>query len=442
VVAVFLPTAMIHDALVGAYQETRRRSRHRELVGIALYFFVLGMAGMFLPPWVGLVVCLLALAVNLLTIALPSNPDVQFIWRYKESPQIYAVSWGRWVTCEFALLTLVIVNLVLTAFGGVALAGSSAAREVMPMTTLLGLALSWLAPGALTALIVQTILGRLRDPARARPRGVHIQGAGVENRNVLTALFAERGWQVRFAPAAAEAADVAIELVEPAATMPEDEPRWPLRLGLAALGREEVMARLERRDEIQKRRRLVSGLELLFKRAARRRYRNGSGFWVAPHYWFITGLSRDTPEDEFDLEEGTILSGTIGPFYYRVLPQQVRHHLYQMMRALQIDLIFVEDGVGFRRFVRVLRMMFEHYDIFGGRRRADELHFRGVPGTRVLIHEYQLTEPFKSDVYPEPDYENLGRARILHVFRDRGEQEEPLETPLDFTFTPVPSLAR
>jgi hypothetical protein len=113
-----------------------------------------------------------------------------------------------------------------------------------------------------------------------------------------------------------------------------------------------------------------------------------------------------------------------------------------MMRALEIDLIFVEDGVGFRRFVRVLRMMFEHYDIFGGRRRADELHFRGVPGTRVLIHEYQLTEPFKSDVYPEPDYENLGRARILHVFRDRGEQEEPLETPLDFTFTPVPSLAR
>jgi hypothetical protein len=60
----------------------------------------------------------------------------------------------------------------------------------------------------------------------------------------------------------------------------------------------------------------------------------------------------------------------------------------------------------------------------------------------VLIHEFQLDEPFRSEVYPEPDYENLGRARILHVFRDRGEQADRLETPLDITHVPAPSLAR
>jgi hypothetical protein len=200
------------------------------------------------------------------------------------------------------------------------------------------------------------------------------------------------------------------------------------------------MARLERRDEMQKRRRLISGLEQLFNRAARRKYRQGSGFWVAPQYWFVVGLSRDTHEELIDPQDGTILSGTIGPFYHRVLAREVRHHIYRIMRALEIDLIFVEDGVTFRRFVRVLRMMFEIFDVYGGHRRADEMHFRGLPGTRVIIHEFQLNEPFKSDTYPEPDYENLGRARILHIFRDRGEHESPLEIPTDFTHTPVPSL--
>ena len=151
---------------------------------------------------------------------------------------------------------------------------------------------------------------------------------------------------------------------------------------------------------------------------------------------------RDEHEDEMEFSEGTLWSGTIGPAYHRVFPRIVRHHLYQMLRALQVDLIFVEDGVSFRRFVRILRMLFEVYDIYGGKRRADEIHFQGVPGMRVLIHEFVLNEPFKSEVYPEPEFENLGRARLLHVFRDRGEQPEHLEVPLDFTRMPVPGAAR
>ena len=146
---------------------------------------------------------------------------------------------------------------------------------------------------------------------------------------------------------------------------------------------------------------------------------------MAPHYWFVPGLSRDTQEDELNLAEGTVLSGIIGPPYHCLFPRPIRNHIYQVLRGVQIDLIFVEDGVGYRRFLRVLRMMFEVFDMYGGKRRADEIHFHGVPGTRVMIHEFQLDEPFRSEVYPEPDYENLGRARILHVFRDRGEQAGP-----------------
>ena len=239
---------------------------------------------------------------------------------------------------------------------------------------------------------------------------------------------------VRLAPAEPEPTDVRVKLVPEPAELPD---HWPLRVTADELRSREVLHRLRRRDEIQMRRRLIAGLERLFKFARRYRYRRGTGFLVAPHYWFFPGLIRDTQEDEINLEDGTILSGIIGPTYHQVLPRAVRHHVYQILRAVQIDLVFVEDGVNFRRFTKVLRMLFELYDVYGGRRKAQEIHFQGLPGIRVLIHEYQLDKPFKSEVYPEPDYEDFGRARILHVFKDRGEQEEPLETPMDLTHVPV-----
>jgi hypothetical protein len=87
---------------------------------------------------------------------------------------------------------------------------------------------------------------------------------------------------------------------------------------------------------------------------------------------------------------------------------------------------------------RVLRVLFEVFDMHAGRRPANEIDFRGLPGVRVLIHEFQFDEPFKSETYPEPKYDYLGRARILHVFRDRGGQEEFIEPPFDMSRSPAP----
>jgi hypothetical protein len=444
VIAVFIPVAMIHDRFVGSFAGQGRRSRRLELLCISAYFSVAVLGIVFLPLWLPLVVSLLALAVNVLTIAVPSNPDVKFLWRPKGGSEIRSISWGRWVAVEFTLVTLVIVDLVITACGSVVLGlNAEGARELMPITTTLGQILAWLAPGALCGLVLQTVIARLRDPARPAAPVVHVAGERLAgHRSTLRRLFAGWGWRARFARAKPDPLDVCVRLDEQADPRQEMEPRWPLAVRPDLIEEPEVRHRLARRDEIQKRRRLISGLERLFKRAARRRYRAGSGFWIAPHYWFIPGLTRDSHEDEMDLEEGTVLSGVIGPPYHRALPRAVRHHVYTMLRALQVDLIFVEDGVGFRRFVRVLRVLFELFDVHGGRKRAEEIHFTGLPGTRVMIHEFVLDEPFKSDVYPEPDYENLGRARILHIFRDRGEQTDPLETPFDFTNAPVPVLAR
>ena len=79
---------------------------------------------------------------------------------------------------------------------------------------------------------------------------------------------------------------------------------------------------------------LIVGLERLFKLAAKHRYRRGFGFIVAPHYWFFPGLIRDSQEEEINLEDGTLLSGIIGPPYHRVLPHAVRHHIYDILRGV------------------------------------------------------------------------------------------------------------
>jgi hypothetical protein len=404
------------------------------------YFASLLLAASFLPGWVALAVCGLAVLVNLLTILVPSNTDVTFVWRYRApDAAVRSIPWGRWVICEFTILTLGTMDLALMACGSTLLASTRPA-ESMPITTGIGLVLAWLAPGALCALVVQSLLGRLRDPARPCRPVLHVSGDGTAlHRSTLQRFFAQHGWKARFAPALPGPLDVRVRLGADSPP-PEADAPWPLPVGAAALQSREVLERLARRDEIQKRRRLVSGLERLFKIAARRTFRCGSGFWVAPHYWFVPGLRRDTPEEELNLTDGTMLADIVGPPYHRVLPRPVRHHVYRILRALQIDLIFVEDGVNFKRFCRILRLMFEVFDVYGGRRRADEIHFHGVPGTRVLIHEFVLHEPFRSETYPEPEYENLGRARILHVFRDRGEQEDRLETPRDTSSLPAPSL--
>ena len=62
----------------------------------------------------------------------------------------------------------------------------------------------------------------------------------------------------------------------------------------------------------------------------------------------------------------------------------------------------------------------------------DERHLTGLPGIRAVLHDYVIDEPLRSSRYPEPDYEDLGRARILHVFKDRGEDEEQVVRPTSF----------
>jgi hypothetical protein len=226
---------------------------------------------------------------------------------------------------------------------------------------------------------------------------------------------------VRFAPSCRRRADVPVRFASRTEAADESE---TIAVSAEAFRDPEFVWRLNRRAELHYRRLVVRGLERLFKRASRRSRDKGHGVWIGLQHWFIMGMGRDD-EDSAEDREATALDRVIGLPFHRLFPRACRLDHRKMMEALQVDLIFVEDGVSFRRFVRVLRVLFEVYDMHAGQQRVEERHFVGLPGTRVVVDEYDLGGSTTHELsgYPEPDYKELARARILHVFRDRGEEE-------------------
>jgi hypothetical protein len=191
-----------------------------------------------------------------------------------------------------------------------------------------------------------------------------------------------------------------------------------------------------RRWEIRQRRNLMHGLKRLFKFAAGTRHAAGMGFWIAPQHWYIQGLTRDSSDRE---HEESLIDRIIGPPFHRVIAPEARFHFGQVTQSLAVDLILVEDGISFRRFSRVIRVLFEIYDMHGGMQQAEDRHFLGLPGVKVMLHDFDLTSvpAWERSDYPEPEYDEVGRARILHIFKDRGEFEELAPVPEDWKGVPV-----
>ncbi|MFM8580186.1 MAG: hypothetical protein ACKOFW_01655 [Planctomycetaceae bacterium] len=196
----------------------------------------------------------------------------------------------------------------------------------------------------------------------------------------------------------------------------------------------------ERRPvEIACRRHLIRGLQGLFKRASRRRLPPESGLLLGLQHWFVLGLRTDAPSESQDPAESTVFDGRIGRPFHLIFDRQTRFHYWQICQSLQIDLIYLDRAVSFRQFVRVLRQMFEIYDMHGGQVRAEERHFLGLPAVRVLFHELDagiVQNTRASDSYREPEYRELDRARVLHVFRDRQQSEVEDPVPVESNWQP------
>ncbi|MEX1025022.1 MAG: hypothetical protein WD226_08085 [Planctomycetota bacterium] len=336
---------------------------------------------------------------------------------------------GLWVSGQMAAPLFCVMALVLLA-SGESLFGR-ATDSAMSLTSLLGAFAAWsitLSTACFQLVHLASVAAeRRQDPANGFRTRLFVEGVALRNeRQLFQRTVAHFGFLSRFAPRRRRREEVPLRLTEVAQPNDPWQPSpWPASVAWSELEDDRFHARLRRRDEIQRRRHLMRGLAKAFRGARRERGPQKSqtpgGTWVAPHLWSFPQLLRD---DE--------LSGSpwVGPHFRRVLPLSARAHLHRVLLALEVDVIFLEDGVDQRRFRRVLRMLFEYYDLFG-RRPLEERHFTGLPGVRVVLHEFSLDAPFRSETYPEPEAEELGRGRILHIFRDRGGNEEPLqESPL------------
>ncbi|MFO0851335.1 MAG: hypothetical protein U0871_22675 [Gemmataceae bacterium] len=415
--------------------------RGLELALVAGYVLTVSAVGYFVPVAAVLGLCGVV-AAGTLALAARAGRDggPGLLWRNGAGRPVYAIPQWRLVLGGVGLAAVDVAALLVTACGG-RLLTPVAADDPMYVTATLGTVAAWTLPGLVAAGGALLLAVWRTDPARRTPPTVTLWGVGRPDGELkrAAAVIAGWGWTARIAPGKPPAGQVGIELVADADSQAtEFDPRWPLKVSLADLHAGAVRDRLARRDEIQVRRQAVRGVETLFKRAVADRTRRGGGYVFAPHWWFQAGLERHEPDAGRPDATPPKLAGP--PFGW-VFPARVRQHFHQVFRAVQVDIVYIEDGVSHRSVVKVLRALFELYDVHAGRKKADDHFFQGIPKVKVMVHEYAPAgRRFRVTGYKEPKFDELTRARVLHIFPDHGGSEVDVDVPFDFSTEPSPAL--
>lgn len=359
--------------------------------------------------------------------------------------EVFSIPFSSFVRQANTWVCQIILGLGLLAGGG-QWAESNAGSGRTEITLALGAAFLWITTPLLSVVLIRGLhlfWGQplLSSPSGARLKTVWILGSGEALEEVdletVTRRLRVAEWHVvcsRVPPRTHEA-DLALMLT------PEEEPRpcepLPGDTPVIHLRPPELMSldfpqRLDRWDHVWKRRRLYRRLRRLFKIASSRDYQRGTGYLFAPQYWFVNGLTRDEDEEGLSFEDTS--DGCIGPTYRQLFGVRLRRYIRELFEALEIDVVFIEDGVGYRGFKRVLGVLFEIYDIHNGRAKAEDRHFIGLPGLNVHLDDFGLDRTRTAvPGYPEPDYEGIGRARVLVIQKERGggDEEEPEPPPVD-----------
>ncbi|OWK39727.1 hypothetical protein [Fimbriiglobus ruber] len=434
---VYVPILLLDHWIKGTVRAGDRRGV--ELVLIVAYMMMIFAVAWLIPTAVVLVLCLVVAVGAAVAMIRRGTDEPAILWRTGQRRTIYAVPLRRIVAGGLVFLALLVFDLLLTACGGRLLTPPER-TDTMPGTALLGTIAAWMVPGLVLVAVLRLWAGRRIDPAARSHPTVHASSLlGTATLKRTAAAVALWGWKTRTTPDEPDSGDVRIELVPPEKSeATEFGPRWPLKVSMADVADGTVKDRLARRDEIQLRRHAIRGLTTLFKRAVADRGPKGGGYWFAPHWWFITGLDREDPHR--GRSDRPTPPRPVGPPFHRVFPPRVRQHFHEMLRAVQVDMIFVEDGVGHRTVEKIVRAMFELYDKHAGQRRAEDHYFRDVPKVRVMVHDYAPGNPFRTTKYLEPQFDDLSRARVMHVFRDSGGDEADVEVPFDFSWEPSPAL--
>lgn len=176
---------------------------------------------------------------------------------------------------------------------------------------------------------------------------------------------------------------------------------------------------LDRRDFILKRRAFFRGLEVLMKICHASSFKGGRGFILIPNCYFVEGLHRDDGEEEH--QEYRV----IGPSFQQLWGLRVRHFVHNLLEAMDLDIVFFEDGIKFKQMKAVFEILFELYHNRGPHFKLEEHHFVGLPGVHVFLEPIRPDRDRpKNSEYPETHFSNLSQARVMMIFKDRGGNEE------------------
>lgn len=397
----------------------RRRQWQSGLVATLAVLPALATA--FLPSWLPVAVVAAGAILGGVALGGTRHGQIRFLWRMRDSSSVYSMG-SAWLMAwgDLSLAGVIVLTVIPSAGATWTGAGQGA-----PITASIGTFTAWAGALALWTWVVVGPVRLLRlarlDPARAVPTALEFEEAAPtgETREELEA----RGFRVR-AEADPERRAVLLRLDEEAPRRRLDDhrtedgrARWRLHPG--DLLNPGVLAEVRAADRTMRREELVAAIRRLLTSARLRQFQSGTGFWIAPHLWYVPAMSRDTDEET---------SLTVGPPYHRIMSPEARQHAYEVFRAVHVDLVFIEDGVPVESVEHVLGQLFGHFDLWGVEPIEDR-HVFPTPGIRVLIHTFEFDAPLDEDGYPEPDYENVGRGRVLHIMRDRGGDD--VEDPID-----------
>lgn len=406
------------------------------------YLFVVTAAAAFIPIVVPLSVCMVGAGVAAWWGAKSDLSDIAILWRHSRTQAVHSIPIHRVVATLTVLVTLGVVAMLVNARGG-RLIGHVEGNDPMPLTASLAGLVAWTLPGLLLLLLVRVRDKQQADPANRTPMTVYMRNKlSPEAGEVVKTKLKSWGWDVRDGLDQAGPDDVHVQVVHPELSeATEFNPVWPLKISPADLDNPLVKERLERRDEIHLRRRMFRGLTKLLKKGYESRKGKGGGFWLAPHWWFIDGLGREEGGKSKRTEDGEgELLRRVGPSFDKVFGKRPRQYLHKVLRAVQIDVIYIEDGVPFKAVVKVLRQLLEVYDVHAGQKIVDDHTFQGIPKVRVMVHEFSPVKPLTTVKYKQPKFDDLSRGRVLHLFKDKGESEEISDVPMDFDYVPSPML--
>jgi len=405
------------------------RTRRVALQSLTL-FAALSVAAYFLPAWMaarGVAITTALLVVGLALVPVRHG----FVWC--QGGRKRGLSWrtfGLWISIFFVALAF---TPLLLGMGDEVL-GDPQVGTSLALTRAMGRALAWsLLCLSATLLAMLVGLGSMAfafERARRTPGRLRLEGApDPEDRTAVRAL----GW--RLAGDEARRGELRLR-VEAGAATPDQVlgPTLPGAVPPGWLSGAAAGPRLARARVLDLRRRIVRGICGALETAATRTFERGTGYFLAPHLWFMSGLTRD--EDEADQGPGR----SLGLPWDRRMTWEARAYLYDVLDDLAVDLVFVEDGVRARSLGVVLRRLFEVHDTHGAQPIL-ERQLALIPGVRAIVQDDVDGESALSDAgYPEPDYEDVGRARLLLIFKDRGGDRDGAEDPVDARGRPAPAV--